>query len=289
MSPPSEPHIYNTEVYIQAQLQSLRISAITSSTTISLSGKPSEVAAFRDFIGSAVAITSLHVNAWYHGGEQLEGVVSEIIQDVNNRDIKFPSFTDLKTTLRSTCGVATSANHPATNRLAHWLIRQILVNPVDWFKIWNVILSSTQGMLKRSNTLHFKVISFGPGSESLFAGLISGTMSKNFETIELSPFKFNGSHYASTNSNDIAIVGMGVNFPKGKDQEELWATISKGVSAVSDVCSPMLFMFPISYNSTSLLLNNGEKSCFVLSVKAGAALDLLSSDSTIQIRYHTIL
>ena len=144
-------------------------------------------------------------------------------------------------------------------------------------------------MLKGSNRLHFKVISFGPSSESLFASFISGNLSKNLETIELSPFKINGSHPPSTNPNDIAIVGMGVNFPKGKDQEELWATISKGVSAVSDVCPPMLFMFPIRYNSTSLPLNNGNKSCFVLSVKAEATVDLLFSNSAIQIRYHTIL
>ena len=220
------------------------------------------------------------MNAWYHGGEQLESVVSHIIQDIDNRDIKFPSFTDLKTTLRSTFGVATSANHPAASSLAHWLIRQILVNPVDWVKISREVLSSTQGMLKSNCQLRFKIISFGPSSESLFAGFISGSLSKNIETIELSPFKFNGSHSSSTKSNDIAVVGMGVNFPKGKDHEELWATISKGVSAVSDVCSPLPFIFPIRYNSTSLPLNNGNTSFSVLSE---ATVGLLFSDSAIQV------
>lgn len=248
----------STEIYIQKQLHSLRVSAITSLTAISLSGRPSEVAAFRDFVGSAAVITNLHIDAWYHGGEQLEGVVSQIIRDIEIRHIDFPSFADLKTTLRSTSGIATPAKFPEANSLAEWIIRQILVCTVDWIKISHGVLSSMQKILKSNSTLQFKVLSFGPSSESLFTEFISGTLSTNVETVERSPFKVNKSHTSSTNPNDIAIVGMGVNFPIGKGQEELWVTLSRGLSVVSEVCEPLqhAFTFSIRWNSASLPLSD---------------------------------
>lgn len=176
------------------------------------------------------------MNAWYHGGEQLEDVVSQVMRDIDDRHINFPSFIDLRTALRSTLdGLAIHTEGLEGNTLARWVIQHILETPVDWTMVSRGIVSSMQQVLESSPTLHFKVLSFGPSSNSLIAELSDASLSSNLEVIDVSPFKFDKFHSTSINPDDIAIVGMGVDYPKGKGQEELWATISKGLSAVSEV------------------------------------------------------
>lgn len=224
---------------MQMQLHSVRVSAVTNSTAISLSGRPSELAAFRDFIGPNATVLKLHVDAWYHGGEKFDQIVGQIIRDTEIRQIKFPAFTDLKTTLRSTYDVVTRTKTLEADSLAQWILRQLFVWPADWLNISHGVILSMKEALKSHPTLRFKVLSFGPSSNSLFSEFTSDPLSANFETIDQSPFNVNTSHPSHTIATDIAIVGMGVNFPGGKDQEALWETLSKGLSIVSKV-SPTL-------------------------------------------------
>lgn len=180
------------------------------------------------------------MNAWYHGGQQLEQVVDQVLQDIDHRDIRFPASNNLRTILRSTLdGSAVYVHNIGTKNLAQWVIRQILVHPVDWTLVSQGIVSSMREKLKGNPKEKFRAISFGPSSESLLGELADKSLLNNLELVDASPFKSSIFNTRSTNPNDIAIVGMGVNYPKGKDQEELWTTLSEGLSAVSDV-SPFL-------------------------------------------------
>ena len=212
---------------------------------ISISGVPSEVSMFQKHLGPAVATTSLHVNAWYHGGEHLEHAVIEVLGDIARRQIYFPDAADLKIALRSTLdGTAVDALSLTTESLVHWVIKQILVCPINWTLVCRGISASIQEV--PNNTMSkFTVVSFGPSSESLFAELKGNSYASNLDLVDLSPFKSSRLDAWSTNSNDIAIVGMGVNFPKGNDTKEFWTTISEGLSAVSEVS--------VSSNGSSIL------------------------------------
>ncbi|KAL8719406.1 MAG: hypothetical protein Q9225_003591 [Loekoesia sp. 1 TL-2023] len=220
----------------QTKTRSLQISAISGPKAISLSGRPSDISSFRNHLGSSVVTTTLLVNAWYHGGQQMEKVVNQILQDIDHRDIGFPASNDLRTIMRSTSdGSAVYAQNMGTETLAQWVIRQMLVHPVDWTLVSQGMVSSMQEKLKDNPKLQFRAISFGPSSESLLGELADNSLLDNLETIDASPFKSSIFNARSTDPKDIAIVGMGVNYPKGKDQEELWKTLSNGLSAVSDI------------------------------------------------------
>ncbi|KAL9583818.1 MAG: hypothetical protein Q9212_002491 [Teloschistes hypoglaucus] len=224
------------QFYGQNQQCSLRVSAISGPKAISLSGRPSEISSFRSFLGSSVATTTLLVNAWYHGGQQMEKVVHKVMQDIDHRNICFPTSKNLRTILRSTLdGSAVYAQDPGLQTLAQWVVRQMLVHPVDWPSVSQGIVSSMREKLLINPKLQFKAISFGPSSDSLFGELADKSLRNNLELINASPFKSSIFNTRSSNPNDIAIVGMGVNYPKGKDQAELWTTLSQGLSAVSDI------------------------------------------------------
>ena len=176
------------------------------------------------------------MNGWYHGGEQLEEVVSHVMRDVEHRHIDFPRFTDLKTSLRSTLdGSAFRMEESKGQTLAHWVIRHLLVCHVDWSMVSRQITSSMEKLLESDPTLQFTVLSFGPSSDSLTAELTGTSFSSNLQVLDLSAFQTEKCISRAINSQDVAIVGMGVNYPMGKDPEELWATLSKGLSAVSEV------------------------------------------------------
>ena len=206
-----------------------------SPKAISISGVPSEVSIFQKHLGPAVATKVLHVNAWYHGGEQLEHTVSEVVGDVARRHICFPDAVDLKIALRSTLdGTAVDALSLKTETLVQWVVKQIVVCPIDWTLVCRGIAASLQEV-QNDLTTEFTILSFGPSSESLFAEFKGTSDASNLNLVDLSPFRSSRSDTWPTDPNDIAIVGMGVNFPRGSDTNEFWTTISEGLSAVSEV------------------------------------------------------
>ena len=57
----------------------------------------------------------------------------------------------------------------------------------------------------------------------------------------------------------LQLFGMGVRFPMGKEQEDLWATLPRGLSVVSEVCNPfqhavyVLELLELSQSTSELL------------------------------------
>ena len=206
-----------------------------SPKAISISGVPSEVSRFQKHLGPVVATKVLQVNAWYHGGQRLEHAVSEVVGDVARRHICFPDAVDLKVALRSTLdGTAVDALSLRAETLVQWVVKHIVVCPIDWTLVCRGIAASLQEVHSDLAT-EVTVLSFGPSSESLFAEFKGNPDASNLNLVDLSPFKSSKPDTWPTNPNDIAIVGMGVNFPRGSDTNEFWTTISEGLSAVSEV------------------------------------------------------
>lgn len=199
-----------------------------SATVLSISGPNRDLLAFKERLGSVASTKFAHISAWYHGGEQLDLVVEEVVRDIKQQNIDFPQFGNLQTPIRSTLDGSILDTHTSNDSLAHWVIRHILLYPVDWVKTSQNI---AEVMADQGNTVP-QLFSFGPSSESLFMEIKSHDLHPRFELKDLSSFEY---RRPSIQKDGIAIVGLGVHFPKGNGEEELWETLSKGLSAVSEV------------------------------------------------------
>lgn len=220
----------------ETKLQTLRVSAISSATVISLTGPGPDLSVFRKFLESGATTKFAHVHAWYHAGEQLEGAVASVLQDVEQRNIGFPSMSDLERPLRSPHNgriLDSQGLHDST--LAEWVIRHMLIYPVDWVRVSRSISAKIAENLEDSTKYNNEIISFGPSTESILSEM-KRVSHPRLKYIDRSSFKVNSDISKSTNRpDDIAIVGMGVNFPRGKGQNELWETLSTGLNAVTEI------------------------------------------------------
>ena len=180
--------------------------------------------------------TFAHVHAWYHGGDQLEEVVSQIEHDIANRNIHFPSASDILKPLRSTLDAKIfDANSPA-NRLDVWVTRHLLVHCVHWNAVFPAVLQAAYQALQDDKDSFVEIDSFGPSSQFLLAGAKSHSDHPRLQVRDLSSFTSRGKNSdRSVGNEDIAIVGMGVNLPRGNGLEELWRTLSNGLSAIQEV------------------------------------------------------
>lgn len=210
---------------MQTNRRRIRISAILSATVVSISGPNRDLNVFKERLGPTITTKFAHIDAWYHGGEQLESVVEEVVQDTKQQQIEFPNFENLQIPFRSTLDGSILDIQTSNDSLAHWVTRHILLYPVDWAK-------TSRNIAANQGSVVSQLFSFGPGSESLFMAFKSDDLQPRLKPQDLSSFKHRG---PSSQQDGIAIVGFGVHFPKGEGEEELWETLSKGLSAVSEV------------------------------------------------------
>jgi len=228
---------------LQSQLQEyhtrsckkyLQISAISSTTVISLTGPELQLEEFRQGLLSAPVTKFANVHAWYHGGEHLESTLNEVMRDVKRRNVRFPGFKDLILPVRSSSdGLIISEETTESSSYTTLVARHLLIHPVDWVKTSEGISLAVQNSLEQTRGQPVEIISFGPSTDSLFAELKNRNRDAAVTFTDRSAFKFGEA--TQIRETDIAIVGMGVNFPKGNGQVQLWETLSAGLNAVSEV------------------------------------------------------
>ncbi|KAM3077744.1 polyketide beta-ketoacyl-synthase [Clarireedia jacksonii] len=206
---------------------SIRIAVITGVKTISLSGPEADLTEFKDFLGPEIISKFAHVHAWYHGGAQFENIVTLVCKDAEQRHILFPSASSLKKPIRSTFDGTTLETE---GELIPWIARHLLVHQVDWIATSQEILKTINNVVEGAPGTIVELISFGPGSEHLIPK--SNLNHPNISITDSSSFKV-GRQPERQIQDGVAIVGMGVNLPKGTSIEELWKTIYSGLSAVS--------------------------------------------------------
>lgn len=204
---------------------------------VSVTGPNEDLRAFQESLGSKVTTKFAAVDAWYHGGDHLEGIAEEVVQDVDQRQIRFPNFHELRQPLRSSHdGSLAKSQEPGINNLAGWVVWHMLVLSFDWLKTSEAIVSMLAPVIASKNDFRPQLISFGPSSEWLLGGFKSQKLYPKLDMLDMSAFRVSKTvEISASYQDDIAIVGMGVHYPKGHGQEELWNTISNGEVAVSEV------------------------------------------------------
>ncbi|KAF7557675.1 hypothetical protein G7046_g5967 [Stylonectria norvegica] len=222
----------------QQEPQRMQVSAISISGTVSISGPKADLCAFQAQLRTTPELTATfaYVHGWYHGGNQLEPVVQQVLEDLSHRAISFPPCsTSMKPIYSTLDGTLLDDCTTSADNIADWLIRHLLVHCVDWSRTADEIVANVRSLLERKPSAAVSIISFGPSSSSLFPDI--ELLDRRVTLSDRSPFKACGKSEVPSSHppNDIAIVGMSVQFPKGKGTEELWETISQGLNAVQEI------------------------------------------------------
>jgi hypothetical protein len=221
-----------------------RISGIFGNKNISICGSSSRL----NDIKSKLAAENIdhrwaNVHAVYHGGNQMQNTLQNTLNDVKRRGIEFPNWDMLHIPLRSaTDGSQSSELKTKGKTLLDATLRSIFIDMVDWRTTSNKIFNFHLKNLDTSSNAKVCLTGIGPGSKMLFHSSQVPTH-PNLDMIE------SWSDYMSLpSSDDIAIVGLSVNYPGGSDIESFWETIKNGISTVQEV-SGSLFIdyksFPI--------------------------------------------
>ena len=220
----------------QCASQTLRVSAVSYPDVISVSGPPQDLVRLKLLLGPQNTSKFAHVHAWYHGGDQLQEVVLQIERDIANRKVRFPSASDMSKPLRSTLDASIFQAGPSADRLDIWVVRHLLIHCVHWSTVFRSLLQLAYHTLESKKNVFIQIESYGPSSKLLLAEAKSQPDYPRLQVRDLSPFAFpRRSDNRVKGQEGIAIVGMGLDLPKGKGAQELWQTISSGLSAVKEV------------------------------------------------------
>ncbi|KAM7199138.1 hypothetical protein V8F33_004613 [Rhypophila sp. PSN 637] len=212
---------------------SLSISAITSHNVISISGPKQELYRFQKNHLSDVATTFAFVHGWYHGGTRLQCLVQQVIDDCERRGISFPVSLEKKKPIRSSNRDGSLFYPTKPQDVLTWLAEHLLVHCVDWCCTTRAMVDNINDYLDKNRDLTVKIMSFGPGSNSLFPQ----PANHRTQLADLSPFKPLSLNPQQQHKDSIAIVGMSVNLPQGQSPTQLWETLASGLSTVSPIPS----------------------------------------------------
>ncbi|KAI5814556.1 beta-ketoacyl synthase [Pyronema omphalodes] len=213
----------------------IHLAAISSHNCVTLSGPGSVLAEFKaSFIPSSVTARFAHVNVLFHAGSRLTAVKQQIIEDATRRFIRFPEVTELHCPVRSTA-TGDVLNAASNGTLIEQCLDMILVETVNWEKTLCSIRVSARKYIDADDTdIHF--LSFGPGSVASLCGPSSEyPAASKAKAFDVSVFPNALERGQANSTSDIAIVGMGVKFPKGNNPEELWDTLTAGLNTVSEI------------------------------------------------------
>ena len=204
-----------------------------------MSGPGPDLNAFKDYCSTASPAKFAHVHTLYHGGEQLQDVVDEVLFDLEQRRSSFPSFADLKKPLRSTLnGDFFVQTEDEDSTFVESVLRSLLVTTVDWNMTSKAISKSTYKLLEQEPTVELEILSFGPSSNYLLSEIRRRQQHPRMRTADVSQNASAFKPQSSTDDKDaIAIVGIAVNYPKGEGIDELWDTLSQGLNACKEIPS----------------------------------------------------
>ncbi|KAJ3580046.1 hypothetical protein NPX13_g523 [Xylaria arbuscula] len=209
---------------------SIQIAAIFDDDVHSISG-PGHV--LEDFITSHIPLSirhvTAHVHGFYHGGLRMENVVAQLLDDVQRRNINFPSWDTLQAPLRSSTTGALITKSSGPQSLLETVLRCVFVDVCDWKTTSTNLFYETATHLLRDSNATFRVLCVGPGSKSLVRAaptharlsIIDKPMIGNDDKMD----------------NMIAIVGMSLNYPGAGSQEQLWEIIENAQCTATNIPS----------------------------------------------------
>lgn len=219
-----------------------------SDAALSLSGYAADLQDVKTYLeGRSVECRWAHIHALYHGGSKSKRAVEATLSDAARRNIKFPGRKSLHASVISSAdgkrmGSASAAadlsiqeGETTTNILLEETLRNIFIDAVDWKTATASIKTSILDRLQGDSSATYRIIGLGPGSRSLLDPFRGDSMPSGLSVVDNL-----AESLAQPAPNDIAIVGLSVNFPGAKGQEQFWQLMENSLSTVAEVTTFLL-------------------------------------------------
>ncbi|KAI1528845.1 Polyketide synthase modules, partial [Pyrenophora tritici-repentis] len=227
----------------QSQLSHrVRVSAVLGDDMFSLSGTGVDLDRLRSLLPTTSTHRPAFIHTCYHGGEDMEEVVQDILRDVKRLEIPFPDWEALKIPVRSTVdGTFLASTQPQSDTLLEAAIRCMLIHPVDWQATASNILDSASQRLDMNAELCSRVLALGPNGGSLFTSAKNTALHQRLQIEHSTSSKSIGSE--SWHKSDIAIVGMSVDIPGGEDLHAFWDMLQNSTNVSTEIPSSRFNLF----------------------------------------------
>ncbi|KAL2018289.1 hypothetical protein VTK56DRAFT_993 [Thermocarpiscus australiensis] len=215
----------------------VRISAVFSDTALSLSGHGIDLQNIKAFLNArSVECRWAHIHALYHrDSPQSEAAVRTILSDVERRKITFPGLESLHAPVLSSADGRHMSPNPSTPLTSTGLLEQALRNifteRVDWKRTSTKLRDSITTRLRGDSSAAYRIIGLGPGSRSLLEPLQGSSPLPGLIVVDDSAM------YLAPAPDDIAVIGLSINVPGAKGQQQFWQLLSGGVSTVTEIPS----------------------------------------------------
>ncbi|KFA56353.1 hypothetical protein S40293_08749 [Stachybotrys chartarum IBT 40293] len=211
----------------------LRISAIFSDSNVSVAGPGNSLEAFRDKLAAdLIQARWANVHAIYHGGNDMAHVVEEVLGDSKRRNIQFPTWESLCIPVRSvSSGIRLNPDSESrSDTLLETALHSIFIDRVDWREAGSRLYQAAVNVLDGDSAAKLRIAGMGPGSRALVHALKHLPSHPRLERVD----NFAAS-LSQPRPDDIAIVGLSVNYPDSKDQAAFWEVLEKGRSTVKEI------------------------------------------------------
>nr|BAO20284.1 polyketide synthase 1 [Grifola frondosa] len=222
------PHVYLT--------------AITSDTCVTVSGRPDALAAFTaSAVLPSCSSKPAAIHALYHAPALLH-TKAAVLASLASRAVRMPAYTDLARPLRSPItGEPVTEDEAGAPTLAEAIVDMTLLHPVNFDTVARALHASA------SPSRAFRVANIGPGTSlarslarSLHGLEVSVADWSSTTTSRASAAAFTTSVKAAKfddarQREPIAVVGMAVNLPGAKDADGLWSLLENGLNTVSEI------------------------------------------------------
>lgn len=207
------------------------VSSINSATCVTISGPGTTLQHFVDSgLPKKCSTKSTNIHSLYHEGRYGPTHVDLILQDVEARNIRFPSISDLLIPLLSTLDGTTVVNDGSTdsNDLLRLVLQMTLAAPTHWLAVQENLLSIASEETSGGPDSPVAVWNYGPAY-----GALTGH-EYNKSGIEVCDVSLR-TEPSSMNDSDIAIVGVGIDLPGAPDLDALWHNLMNGINSCSEV------------------------------------------------------
>ncbi|OBZ65944.1 hypothetical protein A0H81_14048, partial [Grifola frondosa] len=249
-SPNSTPNAYvftsapvaHTDIRFQETGPHVYLTAITSDTCVTVSGRPDALAAFT----ASAALPSCSskpasIHALYHAPVLLH-TKAAVLASLAARTVRMPAYTDLARPLRSpiTGEPVTEDDAGCAPTLAEAIVDMTLLHPVNFDTVARALHASA------SPSRAFRVANIGPGTS------LARSLARSLHGLEVSiadwssttsrassaafPTSVKAAKFDDARQREpIAVVGMAVNLPGAKDADGLWSLLENGLNTVSEI------------------------------------------------------
>lgn len=213
----------------------MKISAIFNNENISLSGPGDSLNEVKSRLSvDGIECRWAHVHALFHRGEEMQAVLEQTLRDIETREIKFPDWRSLHSPVRAvTDGDPWIPGSSHGRCLAEAALRSIFNDQVDWKSTSQKMGDSLRDRFKCDSDARYRILGFGPGSRPLLQFARELFIQNRLEVIDNV-----ADSMKSASGDDIAIVGLSVNYPGAQGQKQFWDLLAEGTNVVSEVSEP---------------------------------------------------